>query len=192
MAKAVAAKPIKEKEWSFFGDVDRHKFSKEIQSEFPAWMMTQHLSELKESAAHRERMLKDDMVEISEKPYQQESLKKELSRIEGIAKSKPSLSAKQRDELHLEYKALASKIADSMFTYTKMMKGTADAHQEAVRMAGKGKDACIVLENVSLAFACNVTPTKDGRVNRNQASKMFKIMGKYLEQETNVETLRRD
>lgn len=169
----------------FFGKVDRAKDGS-IGSEIPAWMLETHIEELRESVAQKERMIASGDVPASEVPYLRESYKKEKERLEEIEISKPKLSAEQIDGLHKAHKKVGEQIAESMFSRDEMMKGLADAHEEARRMVKP-----IIAVDPELARACNV-PVVDGKVSRNGAIKIWKIAGKYLGEGTNPEALRKD
>ena len=172
--------------YDFFGDVDRNKHGK-IGSVYPAWGMTVHLDELEEGIGRAERTLKAGGLPASEVPFLKETLAKDRKRLDEIMGSKPKFEGKQLDEVSKEYKRLKGEIKASMFTRSEMMLGTADPHEEANRMS----IPCISV-NADIAEGCNIKPTIDSLVNRNDATKVFKILGKYLGEVTNVETLRVD
>ena len=79
---------------------------------------------------------------------------------------------------------------DSMFTRSEMKKGLADPHDEARRMV----QPCIdITGNVHVARSCGIdVPTGQTKINRNQATKMWKILGRLCDERTNVEYLRKD
>ena len=71
-----------------------------------------------------------------------------------------------------------------------MRKGLADAREEMKRMT----EPCIEVRGdaMNIAKACNVKITK-GKVSRDGAAKVWKILGKALgDSPTNIEHLRRD
>lgn len=170
--------------FSFFGKVDINSKGK-IGSEYPAWIMRTHMEELQESIGQKERALKAGVVDAANKPYHIEILNKEKGRLGEIMASKPTLSVNERSKVANEYTSLKGRIADSMFTRADMNLGLADAHEEARRMV----TPCIDVDK-TVAKACNVL-VKDGKVSRNGAVKMFKIIGSYLDAPTNAESLRR-
>lgn len=176
------------KDFSFFGKADRNKFTNAVQSEYPGWMHSTHVEELEEGINHKRRMLEQDMVEMANKPYIKEELRNEEKRLDFILRDKPEIPENMKDKIAETYREIGIKIADTLFSRSEMAKGIASAHEEARRMV----EACIVIENPQIIRACNVTPTVDNRVTRNEASKVYKILGKYLGESTNVEYLRRD
>lgn len=169
---------------TFFGKVD--KKGDKVTSEYPSWMLDVHIDELRESVAQRERALERGDVAPSELGYIREALKKEKARLTEIEASKPSLSPDQTDKIAKEYDKLSKEIKDSLFSYDEMHKGLANPHEEARRMV----NPCIKVDP-EVARACGVTPNEKGLVSRNDAAKVFKITGKYLGENTNIEALRK-
>ncbi len=172
-----------------FSEVDRHRVTKKIQSEYPAWYFKTHIKELQESIDSKKRELALGIISPVNALSLRETVKKEESRLSEIDKSRPKLSDKETDDVAKVYKTLGKDIGNSMFSRTDMKKGLADAHQEASRMI----DPCIkVNEKVAeMADACGIE-VKKGMISRNQASRIFKITGRLLEEQTDVEALRRD
>jgi len=70
-----------------------------------------------------------------------------------------------------------------------MKKGLVSAQEEARRIM----KPCIDLSNEckELLPKMNITP-RQGKLSRNEAAKAFKIIGKLLGKQTNIEYLRRD
>jgi len=180
-----AAEPISSEKITFFGKVDRNNRGN-ISSEYPAWALKAQFDDLKESVSRNERLLESGNVVPSERPYLVETLEKEKRRLNEIEESMPKLTTKQKDDAYAAYKELSNKIAESLFSRDEMRLGLADAHEEARRMVNPVIDV-----DPKFAAACGVTP-KNGKVSRNEASRMFKIMGAYLGEKTNVEYLRKD
>lgn len=172
--------------YEFFGDVDRNK-NGSIGSVYPAWGMGVHLDELNESIERAEREIARGAIPPTEISFARENLVKDKKRLDKIMCSKPTFEGKQLDDVAKEYKRLRAEIKSSMFTRSEMMLGTADPHEEARRMS----EPCISV-NGDIAMGCNVKPGVNNLVNRNDATKIFKILGRYLNEPTNVETLRVD
>lgn len=170
----------------FFGKVDHNKEG-HISSEIPAWAMDSHLEDLRESVAQKERQLKSGTNMPSELPLLQENFRKETQKLEAIESSRPQLSEAQKDKCYKAYKDLSSKIADMMPTYDEDRKGLADPHKEAKKMVQP-----FIEVDPELAKACGVANIKDGKVSRNAASRMYKILGHYFGENTNTEALRRE
>ena len=171
--------------FSFFGAVDKNKEGK-IGSEYPAWIMGSHIDELKEGIQQKERVMKMGLVDAANLPYHKETLAKEVKRLGEITVSKPVLTDKEKEKVELTYKSIQEQISNSMFTRNEMKLGLADAHEEAKRMVTP-----IISTDKDIAKACNV-PISGGRVSRNGAIKMYKIMGSFLNAQTNAEYLRKN
>lgn len=178
----------------FFGSPDRKGKTMEgrIGSEYPAWMKKQQIEEMEESIARKERELKQKLIPYDEVPYAEAELEREKERLYKINQSKPKLSAVDKDRIAKEYKRLSREVGGSMFTRSEMKIGTVSAHEEARRMV----EPIIECQDESLARSCNVIPI-NGKISRNQATKIWKICGHALGEggpgeATNVETLRKD
>lgn len=175
---------MSKEEVEFFGKADRDKDGR-IGSTYPAWYFDSKIDTMKESIQRKEQALSRGDVP-SDFVYQtREDLKREQGRLEEIESSRPVLNDMQADSLGKNYKELSTNIKESMFTREEMQRGFADAHEEARRMV----KPCIKVDP-ELARRCGVTNVVNGMVSRNDADKMFKIAGKVLGEETNVERLR--
>lgn len=173
----------------FYGDVDRNEKG-QISSQFPAWYFESHVDELKESIARKERSLQRGNIPPDAIPTTKAELARETVRLDEIMKSKPKLGDTERNLIWKHYKALGKKISETMFTRSDMMFGTASAHEEAKRMV----DPIIELDKEQLALAdgIGVAADEDNKVSRNNAAKLFKMLGKLLGEPTNIEVLRKD
>ncbi len=174
----------------FFGSVDRKNKSKDgaITSEYPAFYFHTQYEELKESTEKQERQIKLGLVPATELPYITAELERSKQRIEDIEKSAIKFTGAQKTAIHDVYKDLAGQIADSMYTRTDMQKGLVDAHEEARRMS----QPIISIKGKEKFFHNMGIKANKGKISRNQASKAYKIIGKALGENTNVEHLRRD
>lgn len=175
---------------TFFGPMDRKRKDPRgaITSAYPAWYFDTHLDELKEDIDRKARDLARGVIPPSEVPYAKEELEKQKERYDAILSSRPKLSAKEKDELAKVYKELEQQIVDSMPTYTEMMKGHADPHEEARKMT---RPYISVGRHGDLFKKMNI-PMDGNKVSRNGATRAYKILGKVLGERTNIETLRRD
>jgi len=171
----------------FFSEVDMNKKG-QPSSGYPAWYFDPQIDELKVSIQQREHALEGDLVPKSEVGIQKTRLEEEKKRLHDILGGVPKLSAAEKDELAKAHKSIGTKIAEGLFTYSDMERGTADAHEEARRMS----EPCIKLHDneMDLAMACGVKPY-ESMVSRTQAERMWKISSKYLGENVNVETLRK-
>jgi len=172
-----------------FGDVDKTEKGK-IKSQYPAWYYDQQIEDMKESIRQREYQLDNDLVMQTEKGIQRERLRQEKERLDQIEASRPKLSPTETEEFAKIRKEMGTEIRDQMFTRSEMDRGLADAHEEARRMT----EPIIKIKNekeAKLAEECGVKVSKDGKVSRKDAEKMWKIVSKSLGEMSNVEGLRR-
>lgn len=176
---------MSDKDLEFFGKADKDRDGK-IGSTFPAWYFDSKIDTIREGIQRKEQALSRGDVPADFIYQTREDLKREQERLDEIESSKPRLSDIQADSLSKNYKDLSSSIKESMFTREEMQRGFADAHEEVRRMT----KPCIKVDP-ELARRCGVTNVVNGMVNRNDADKIFKIAGKILGEETNVERLRR-
>jgi len=172
----------------FFGEIDRNARGM-IQSEYPAWYLDAQIQNLKEEISSNENALNMGRVPLDNIPYAKSELEMLKQKLHSIEDSKPKLSDGERDRLWQRYREIAAKIEESLFVRSDMMFGIASPNQEAKRMV----EPCIEIDGPlqELAIACNVKIT-DGKVSRNGAAKVFKIIGKLLGEPTNLEVLRKD
>lgn len=162
---------------------------KRISSEYPIWYNRQMIDELKEDISMAEFEIKSGRIKDTQLTMARDRLKKLQERMDEVEKSQPKLEGKELDKIAKARKDLGKEIASKMYSRSDMKKGLADAHEEVRRMTDFSIP--VTPDMVDVAKACNVTPV-DGRVNRTQAEKMWKITGRYLDESSNTESLRRD
>jgi len=188
------AEEKKESGLKFFGEIDmiRDKETGELKiaSQFPAWYFTQQKVELEESIRSKERQIDRGLIKQEHLERIMVELKKEKAQLSKLKSSEPKLKGTDKDKLREMVDILGGSISETQFTYTEMMKGTADAHEEAHRMVDR-----IISVNKDIgdwARCNNIVPDKHNRISRNQASKLWKMGRKILEESPNVEVLRKD
>lgn len=177
-------------EVQFFGAVDRKegRVDGAISSEYPVWYYTKHISDLEEEVARDERTLERGEVHPTVLASSKAELKRNMERLEEIQKSVIKLQGKDKDEAHKIYKELETQIQDSLFTRTDMTKGLADAHEELRRQS----EPIFNVKGHTGLFKQMGIKIEKGKASRNQISKVYKILGKALGENTNVERLRKD
>jgi len=158
----------------------------QVGSTYPGWMFPRLVEDLEEQIQYEEGQLRDQLLDAVQKANIQERLVQKKDRLLKIKEGRPELN---KDEVSSVRESLGEKIRDSMFTYDQMQKGLADAHQEVKRM----KDPCIKLNDKELEYAlgARVRISNDKKVSRDAASKIYKICSSYLDEDSNVESLRR-
>ena len=180
------------KEYFFFGEIDRKggRPDGDISSERPAWMMKRHVEELETEMTSIRGQIDRGEVRPEDRADRENKLRLLERKIE-LAK-RPEYTGEQKDEMFKERKLLAENIKDKMPTRSEMDLGTADAHLEADRMSLP----CVDIGNETIARRCGVTNIVNGRVSRNDAHKIWSILGAALDTDgnetTNPEDLRRD
>jgi len=175
-----------------FGPIDTNKHGKRA-SEYPGWYFNEQVDELKETIASSERTLRSGAISDESKELLMERLRADKERLTSILDSLPKVSEADRTRL-LKFRAdMGSRIAEAMFTYSDMQRGTADAHEEAKRMS----EPCISIKDetgdiAAIVKACGVEHVSPkGQITRTDAERAWKIISGYLEENTNTETLRK-
>ncbi len=174
----------------FFGKIDMNKAGR-ISSEIPAWSMKTHIDDLREEIQRKERAIARGDMPLDGIPYAQAKIKEESERLQEILNSRPKLTDKEVDSVDKCRKSLGSKISRTMFTRSDMKLGLADAQEEARRMKGM-KTIKLDKEEVAFCEANEIKVNRDGWTSRDNASKCFKLLSRYLGESGNVEQLRKD
>lgn len=177
---------------SFFSESDmaiNKDGKKKIASEYPIWYSRQLIDELKEDISMAEFELKSGRIKDTQIITAKDRLTKLQNRMAEVERSQPKLEGKELDKVAKTRKLLSKEISSKMYSRSDMKKGLVDAHEEVRRMT----DYCIPMtpDLNEIALSCNVTPV-DGKLNRTQAEKIWKITGRYLDESSNTESLRRD
>jgi len=161
----------------WFGEVDMNKKGVPS-SDYPGWTFDQQIQELDREISSIERGFDLELYSGKDKVKMRELLKQKKDRYEAIQSSRPKLTGKDKDAVYASFKDLGKRIGDSMFTYSDMQKGTADAHVEAERMVMP----CIEIKSELESDFCKQSGIKivDGKISRNHASQMAQIFGKAL------------
>jgi hypothetical protein len=188
MADNVVVKKESAEDIEFFGDIDKNKHGN-LASEMPSWYFRQHKDELKGNIDSLAASLERGEIVDDKKPGALAELAKMREKMDKINESEPRIKDKQKDVLDKTSEELGKKIAGSMFTRSDMMKGVADAHEEARRMA----DPCIPLSGaeVDLAKKAGCKISRDGQVSRTDAERVWKLCRRALGENSNTEILRR-
>ena len=172
----------------FFGAADRGKSGK-LTSMMPGWCFPNAISELELSINQREKALEMGVIPRDKISYEENKLKRDKKRKMEILNAKPTLSAGQKDELSKLYELMKGQIRDSMFSRSDMKKGLADPHEEARRMKTPGIS---VQGFEAVAKKMGIPVPRSGKISRDEASRIYKMSGRLLGEQTNTEHLRRD
>jgi len=177
---------------SFFSESDMvvtKDGQKRIASEMPIWYSRQMIDELSEDIRMAEFEIKSGRVKDTKLGEARERLNKLQKKMDEVSESMPKLDSATKDMLAKARKDLGKEIAAKMFTRSDMKKGLADAHEEVRRSEMPSIKLSPAMQEI--ARASNVTPV-NGMVSRDQASKMWKLTSRILDENSNTEVLRRD
>ncbi len=177
----------------FFGKIDHNQHGN-ISAQKPAWAMQSSIEDLEENINAKKIALEAGHVPYDSIPATKEELKKEEIKLKEIMESQPKFKdINEENAAYKIYKEMSDKIQETMFTRSEMKLGTVDAHEEARRMV----DPIIKLtkEQAELARENNIKVIeKPGGLytSRDGATQLWKLIGYYFSEKTNVETLRKD
>ena len=186
--KPVEAPKLEKTDFQIFGSVDLNEKG-QVKSTYPSWYFD-HLKEDLENEVNRlETDIKFDRIPKSELHIAKERLAQKRDKLLNLDQAALQLKGKQKDKVSKVYDELGKEISESLFSRSDMKKGLADAREEMHRMT----EPCIEVRGdaMNIAKACNVKITK-GKVSRDGAAKVWKILGKALGEKSNIEHLRKD
>lgn len=173
---------------AFYGKVDINKHGKEG-SEMPAWYFRQHKEEIENNITQVEASIARGEIAEDKRPQILADVRRMKEKLDAINESHPNFNGKNQDAISKVTDTLGQKIAESMYTRSDMMRGIADPHEEARRMA----DPCIKLEGDEYLLAkksgCRIS--RDGKVSRTDAERVWKLGRRALGENSNSEILRR-
>lgn len=172
-------------EIQFFGEVDKTKDGRNA-SEMPSWFHDVHLEKMEEEVSQKKRMLTQGRVPQDNIFMIQNEIKADEQKILEIKKSKPKLIGGQKDMVYKEYLSVGQQIADAMPTKRDELNGFANPRDELIKNNTPG-----IKISDKMADAMGVK-TQDGKITLKQAQKFYKLSGKILGENSNIERLRRE
>ena len=166
----------------------KDKVNGKVGSEYPAYYFGQQIQDLKDSERRLSHDLDADLIPGRGKPAAVAELKKVKSKLDLIESSKPKLDGAILDALASAVKELGKQLTTSYPSRTEMAKNIPDAHREYE----KDVTPCIDLNGDQLTIAkkmgCKIW---EGKVSRNDASKIWKICRNLQGENSDTECLRR-
>lgn len=172
----------------FFGNVDINKHGRRG-SEMPAWYFRSQKDDIENNLAMSEASIQRGEISEDRKPQMLADIRRMREKLDAINESQPQYDSKKQDAIAKMTDTLGKKISESMYTRSDMMRGVADAHEEARRMS----EPCIKLEGDEYLLAkkagCRVS--SDGKVSRIDAERVWKMGRRALGENSNSEVLRR-
>jgi len=177
---------VKDAKIQFFGEFEKHPKGG-YRSEYPAWMHTKLLSDMKDELKGKQKALDMRLPNANEAELR-EQIRDMKVRIDDIEASRPKWTAKQKDDFRGVIKDMEPKIQDALYTRSEMHLGLAKAELELKRSMQK----CIPIRP-DLAEAAGVKLEK-GKGSRDDALKVRKMLygGIDPDFDTNSEYLRRE
>ncbi len=172
----------------FFGPLDRDK-NGNISAEYPCWMNSLQIENMEDDVRLDEFFLKQS-IDPANKAQRQASLDDKRKKLREINQCMPILKGEVRAKAEQARTELADKVAEAYFNTSEMAKGGANTvMQEAKRMT----EFMVGISPQTAAFAvkCNVPFTKDYKVMRPGAEKMYQIISRALGEDPDLEALRK-
>ena len=179
---------------TFFGAVDRKidptTGKEKISSEYPAYTFPQQIENAREDIAQKKRALQTGAVDRESEGEYRLIIEREEKRLDDIERSRPKLSDSDKDNLASAYKDLTKGIAGTMPTYYDIHRNFVNAHEEHRR----NSNPCIKVngKTAELAEHNGIKVSKDGEMSRKEASRLAKIIGHNIGENTNMERLRKE
>ena len=166
---------------SVFGKPDRKGQAEDgmIRSEYPAWMMDNQINELGEEMDTLERDLEGGYIPSDNIFDAKAALKNMQDRLDEIVISRPEYSRHEQNLMLDELKRLDKEVSETLYSRYDQLKGKGSIARPQ-QEADLNDKPCIKLNPV-IAEAFNVSNiTDDGRVSRNAADRVRKIMYHYF------------
>ncbi len=132
----------------------------------------------------KRRAIEQNLVEPDVALRMREEIKAEREKLKMI--KKPKLTGQQTDKCAEAYESLKQQITDSLPTRKEDQNGLVSPHEELKRMKSKH-----IQIDPKVARACGCNPV-NGKISGDEANKCYKILGKHLDQSTQIERLRKD
>ena len=178
----------------FFGVIDRKRDHKtgieKISSEYPAWTFHQQLENAREELTQKERALATGSVDRESETEYRILIEREKAQLDAIEESRPNLSDADKDVCAKAYKDLTNGISASMPTLNDMHRNLVNAHEENRR----NSKPCIKvsLKTAELAEKNGIKVTSNCEMSRKDASRLAKIIGHAIGEQTNMEYFRKE
>lgn len=183
---------------SFFGAMDRRdkRPDGKPSASFPAWYFENHIERLRRRISNMKAILNNPNALPDAKQFARNEVISAKAMIAEILKGKPNfkeMGAKSKDYLWNFYKWSGAVISEDMPTVSQMKGGAMgkwvfDANEHLKRENAKRIN---ITKYADIARACDRQIVKDC-VNIKDLQVMWKIVGRLLDEATNVEVLRRD
>jgi hypothetical protein len=185
--KAKELNTVEESDFQFFSESDFNKHGS-VGNFMPSYLNPSLVDELKREISEEEMAINRQDLSPERRVILSNSVEKKKERLENITSNVPELD---KDKINKASKELGKMISDAMFSRYDMRTGIADAHEEARRMS----EPCIPVngEIANILQGCNIRVDKDNpKVTRTQLEKAWKIVNRYLGENSNTERLRRE
>lgn len=177
--------PIKlDSEIKWFTEVDFNDKGK-VAVDYPAYYFDARINELKEELKALEEGIDEGVYTGKRLRDARDRLAAMKHKHDSIVDGMPKLKDGDKDKVARSFKEFHETIKESLFTYDEMWKQTADAHEEAKRM----EKPCIQIpDEIVGSFARQRGyHIEGGKLSRNQAAVILKVMGKVLGETVNID-----
>jgi len=173
----------------WFGEVDMNERSGLPGADYPSYYFDPQIRDLENEVRSMERQIEDGVYTGKDLRNFKERYQQRKARLDQILASKPVLEGPIKDKVKKARKDLGQLIRESMFTYSSMNRMTDDPQIEANRMEGP----CIEIKDPVVAEFVQQRGFRitRGKISRNAACVIHKVMGKVLGEEIlDIEELR--
>ena len=174
---------------SFFGPTDR-KEGGAVKSFLPGWYNEHYMELLREEVASIKRRKQRGEIPDDALPAHMQELERAEAKLSALTGEVPKLTGKQKDLCAEVKKELGEEISRQMPTKSQM-DGSVDT--DIRREAGMKDNPTIQLSAKArkIAKECNIRIEKGGKITRDAACKVWKLVSAVLKEERDVEALRK-
>jgi hypothetical protein len=188
ISPAIKIEKVLDEPIMFFTESDIDPVTKKIKNTYPTYFNRKQKEDLEEEIRKMEKGLENKYYQADDIGKVRETLSRAKKSLETLQEHAPSME-KNKDRIYNMTKELSEKIAPAMFSRSDMMKGTADAHEEARRMSEPTIELSPELVGTALANGMKV----HGRmVTRDDAVRLWQFGRRTLGELSDAEVLRRD
>jgi hypothetical protein len=185
--------PQGDDEIRFFSETDMNtKNPGTVGSSYPAWYLKALLRFLNTNIENEERELKSDNIPPQNIPIKRAKIKKMKDRLEAILEAKENLKP-NRDRLSTIIDELSGKLSDVMYRRSDEAKGLVNPEDIVEHWSTPCIEISGELAKVALTNGMKVKKSgSGGLINEIDAGKLWKFSRAALNEDTNLERLRRD
>ena len=175
----------------FFGAVDREKNDPngKILSAYPAWYYDEKIDRLNDDIIVRENKIKSGRVPASSIEEERKELEARKERMKLIRGSRPKVTGKDKDEVVRFFRYIKDQVINRLPSRSDTERGTVNVRSEVM---WKKKPSIDVSDYIVMCESLGLAMPEKKKITGHQAMLALKVLAKLLDEEGNIERLRRD